>query len=106
MLMPVLQVPKKETIQAVYNWQFVNSLRLWAAFLSAVGNKPQIQPLIYPFVQVCIGTIRLIPTSQYYPLRFHVVQILIELSRDAQVFVPILPFILEVPNDVSHFLGV
>lgn len=94
-----ITLKKKENLQAVYNWQFVNSLRLWGNLLSVTCNKPQLQQLIYPFVQVCLGTIKLIPTAQYYPLRFHIVQILIDLSRDADIFVPVLPFLLEVSLD-------
>lgn len=91
-----ITLKKKENLQSVYNWQFVNSLRLWGNLLSVTCNKPQLQQLVYPFVQVCLGTIKLIPTAQYYPLRFHIVQILIDLSKDADVFIPVLPFLLEV----------
>ncbi|CAH1959286.1 unnamed protein product [Acanthoscelides obtectus] len=87
---------KKENIQAVYNWQFINSLRIWSNLLSATYNKPVMQQLVYPFVQVCIGTLRLVPTAQYYPLRFHVVQVLMDLSKETGVFMPVLPFLLEV----------
>ncbi|KAJ8923311.1 hypothetical protein NQ315_001869 [Exocentrus adspersus] len=86
---------KKENIQAVYNWQFVNSLRLWGNLLTVTYNKTHMQQLVYPFVQICLGTIKLIPTAQYYPLRFHVLQILMDLSRDTGVFIPVLPFLLE-----------
>jgi nucleolar complex protein 2 len=91
-----ITVNKKENIQAVYNWQFVNSLKLWGSFLSAAEHKLQLHQLVYPFVQVCLGALKLVPTTQYYPLRFHVVQILMDLSRDTGVFIPILPFLLEV----------
>ncbi|ERL85936.1 hypothetical protein D910_03351 [Dendroctonus ponderosae] len=96
---------KKENIQAVYNWQFVNSLRLWGMLLSVTHSKPQMQQLVYPFVQVCLGTLRLIPTAQYYPLRFHIVQILIDFTRDTGVFVPVLPFLLELGGffELSNF---
>lgn len=87
---------KKENIQAVYNWQFVNSLRLWGNLFSLTNNKTQLQPLVYPFIQVCIGTIKLVPTAQYFPLRFHIIQILIDLSKDTDVFVNVLPFLIEV----------
>lgn len=80
----------------VYNWQYVNSLRLWQNLLSETCNKPQLQPLIYPFVQVCIGTLKLVPTAQYFPLRLHLTQILIDLSKDTDIFIPVLPFLLEV----------
>lgn len=87
---------KKENLQAVYNWQYVNSLRLWGNLFAVTYNKQQMKQLVYPFVQVCLGTLKLVPTAQYFPLRFHVCQILIELTRDTGVFVPVLPFILEV----------
>ncbi|KRT80116.1 hypothetical protein AMK59_6378, partial [Oryctes borbonicus] len=87
---------KKENIQAVYNWQYINSLKLWGNLLSVLYGKSQLQPLVYPFVQVCLGTINLVPTVQYYPLRFHIVEVLIEFSSVASVFIPILPFLLEI----------
>lgn len=87
---------KKESIQAVYNWQYINSLKLWANLLSVANHKSQLNQLIYPLVQVCLGVLKLAPTTQYFPLRFHVVQILMNLSRDTNIFIPILPFILEV----------
>lgn len=91
-------VNKVENRQAVYNWQFVNSLHLWADLLGSASNKPQLQPLIYPLVMVVTNTIKLVPTHQYYPLRFHCVQILIGLSKEANTFIPILPFLTEVSN--------
>uniref|UniRef100_A0A6P7GR46 Nucleolar complex protein 2 homolog n=1 Tax=Diabrotica virgifera virgifera TaxID=50390 RepID=A0A6P7GR46_DIAVI len=91
-----ITVNKKENIQAVYNWQFVNSLKLWGNLLAVTYNKKIMQQLVYPLVQICIGTIKLIPTAQYYPLRFHIVQILMDLSKETGVFIPVLPFLLEV----------
>lgn len=91
-------VQKIENRQAVYNWQFVNSLHLWADLISASSNKPQLQPLLYPLVMVITNTIKLVPTHQYYPLRFHCVEILIHLSKETDTFMPILPFLVEVSN--------
>lgn len=91
-----IMVHKKENIQTVYNWQFINSLKLWGNVLTITHDKPQLQPLVYPFVQVCLGTVKLVPTAPYYPLRFHIVQILIDFSRDTGIFIPVLPFLLEV----------
>lgn len=97
-----ITVKKKENTQAVYNWQFVNSLRLWGNLLASTYNKPTMKQLLYPFVQVCLGTIKLVPTAQYYPLRFHILDILINFSKETGVFVPILPFILEVSDDFQN----
>ncbi|XP_067625122.1 nucleolar complex protein 2 [Eurosta solidaginis] len=87
---------KKDSFQAVYNWQYINSLRLWADLLGATTNKPQLQPLIYPLVTITMGVIRLVPTAQYFPLRFHCIKVLISLAKETHIYVPILPLILEV----------
>ncbi|KAG7212851.1 hypothetical protein KM043_002205 [Ampulex compressa] len=87
---------KKENFQAVYNWQYINSLRLWSELITHSGNQSTIRSLLYPLVQIIIGTIKVIPTAQYYPLRFHCVEMLINISKETDIFVPILPFLLEV----------
>ncbi|KAH8324412.1 hypothetical protein KR074_006747 [Drosophila pseudoananassae] len=87
---------KKDSFQAVYNWQFINSLRLWADLLGASANKPQLQPLVYPLVTIATGVIRLIPTAQYFPLRFHCLQTLISLAKETNTYIPVLPLIVEV----------
>ncbi|XP_068620897.1 nucleolar complex protein 2 [Battus philenor] len=89
-------VQKIENRQAVYNWQFINSLHLWADLIAATSNKQQLQPLLYPLVMVITNTIKLVPTHQYYPLRFHCTEILINLSKETNTFIPTLPFLVEV----------
>ncbi|XP_069679177.1 nucleolar complex protein 2 [Periplaneta americana] len=93
-----ITIHKKETIQSVYNWQYIQSLHLWTEVLAATAQRSHLQPLLYPLIQVIIGTIKLVPTAQYYPLRFHCVQMLIQLSKQTATFIPILPFLLEVLN--------
>ncbi|XP_055855379.1 nucleolar complex protein 2 homolog [Episyrphus balteatus] len=92
---------KKDSFQSVYNWQYVNSIRLWVDLLGATHNKPQLQPLIYPLVSIVTGAIKLIPTAQYFPLRFHCINSLISLSKQTDTFIPVLPFILEVLNSTT-----
>ncbi|XP_065357120.1 nucleolar complex protein 2 isoform X1 [Calliphora vicina] len=87
---------KKDSFQACYNWQYVNSLRLWSDLLGNTSDKPQLQPLVYPLVTIAFGVIRLIPTAQYFPLRFHCIQSLIDLAKSTHTFIPVLPLILEV----------
>lgn len=94
---------KKEHFQQVYNWQYLNSLKLWGDVLSIVAqgsgksdSKARLTALIYPFVSIVCGVIKLKPSANYFPLRFHCVKILIDLSRATKVFIPIMPFILEV----------
>lgn len=87
---------KKDSFQACYNWQYINSLRLWSDLLGTTSDKPQLQPLVYPLVTIAFGVIRLIPTAQYFPLRFHCIQTLIDLAKSTHTFIPVLPLILEV----------
>jgi nucleolar complex protein 2 len=101
---------KKDHFQQVYNWQYVNSLKLWADVISnvhknntttsaaKVNNKSKIQSLIYPLVSIINGVIKLKSGVQFYPLRFHCIKILIDLSRATKVFIPILPHIMEMLN--------
>lgn len=91
-----MTLKKKESYQAVYNWQFINSIRLWSELLATTSDKVQLQPLIYPLVSIITGTIKLIPTAQYFPLRFHCIRALIQLSKETRTFIPVMPFILEV----------
>jgi nucleolar complex protein 2 len=86
----------KENVLCVYNWQYVNSLRLWGDVLSITHNKAQLQPLLYPLVTIVTGVIRLIPSAQYYPVRFHCCKILVDLAKRTNTFIPVLPFMLEV----------
>lgn len=91
-----MTLKKRESYQAVYNWQYINSIRLWSELLATTSDKAQLQPLIYPLVSIITGTIKLIPTAQYFPLRFHCIRSLIQLSKETRTFIPVLPFILEV----------
>jgi len=89
---------KKDAVQAVYNWQFIHSLELWGSLVGHCGHSETIKPLIYPLVQVIIGTAKLVPVGKFFPLRFHCAKILREISASTGTFIPVLPFYLDVLN--------
>ncbi|KAJ8675632.1 hypothetical protein QAD02_011418 [Eretmocerus hayati] len=94
-----LTLKKKEHFQAVYNWQYVNSLWFWSELITVTRQGTMMRSLLYPLVQVIIGVIKLIPTWQYYPLRFHCIKMLINISKQTGVVIPILPFLTQILED-------
>ncbi|KAF7379922.1 hypothetical protein HZH68_016870 [Vespula germanica] len=91
-----ITLKKKENFQAVYNWQYINSLSFWSKLITLSKKQSMLHSLLYPLVQIIIGTIKVIPTQQYYPLRFHCLQMLTNISKETNTFIPILPFLLEI----------
>jgi nucleolar complex protein 2 len=116
----------QESFKTVYNWQYVHCIDFWANVFSTYCNTTRpdhdqspLYSMIYPLTQIAIGAIRcesffsptttlsminnlkfdstrLIPTAQYFPLRFHVVRSLISLANSTNVFIPLAPYIFEV----------
>lgn len=102
----------KEGFKAIYNYQYCHSLDFWSRVLSQQCNPEKelqthknkespLRQLIYPLVQVTLGTIRLIPTAQFFPLRFYLIRSLIRLSQSTGVFIPIFSLISEVLNSTA-----
>lgn len=97
----------KEGFKTIYNWQYCHSLDFWSRVLAQHCNpetelrkhnkkESPLRQLIYPLVQVTLGAIRLIPTAQFFPLRFYLVRSLLRLSQSTGVFIPIFPILSEV----------
>ncbi|KAG9297632.1 hypothetical protein G9A89_011147 [Geosiphon pyriformis] len=97
-------VKSKESYQAVYNWQFIHCLEFWSQVLAtycdqkylAENGECQLQALIYPLVQVCLGVIRLIPTAQHFPLHFHCLRAMIRIIQKTGTFIPLAPHIFDI----------
>ena len=105
-LRQAMKVRSTKNHNMVYNWQYIHCIDFWSDVLNAyavpmvdeegdVVESP-LKALIYPLTQVAVGTIQLIPTAQFYPLRFHVLRSLNSLIHNTEVFVPLATFVLEV----------
>jgi nucleolar complex protein 2 len=95
----------KDSYKTVYNWQYVHSLDFWSRVIAAhceslreaeSGKPSPLRPLIYPVVQVTLGAMRLIPTAQYFPLRFQLVRSLLRISSATSTYIPLAPALIEV----------
>ncbi|XP_047472777.1 nucleolar complex protein 2 homolog [Penaeus chinensis] len=96
----------KERVQMVYNWQYIHCLTFWGEMLSKTHPSKILQPLIYPLIQISIGTVKLRPTPAFYPLHFHVCNMLTTLSQHTETFIPVMPLLLDIlsqaPLDKKH----
>lgn len=95
----------KDSYKTVYNWQYIHSLDFWSRVVAvncetlreAESGKPSpLRPLIYPIVQVTLGVMRLIPTAQYFPLRFQLIRSLLRISSATSTYIPLAPALVEV----------
>lgn len=85
---------ESEDIEKVHNWKFINELRLWSRVLGKYGEEDELQPLIYPYVQVALGVMGLHPTPRAFPLRLHIASFLIDLVQETGVYIPVVPNLL------------
>lgn len=111
-LRTAMQKKTSEAIGAVYCWQYLHCLKLWVAVLTAAcqskndlssssnnnsnGSGDQLlQSLLFPLSQVILGTVRLVPSTRYLPLRLHCVRLLQQLAASAEVFLPTTSILLD-----------
>eukprot|EP00325_Prymnesiales_sp_UTEX-LB-985_P035368 CAMPEP_0174722610 /NCGR_PEP_ID=MMETSP1094-20130205/38855_1 /TAXON_ID=156173 /ORGANISM="Chrysochromulina brevifilum, Strain UTEX LB 985" /LENGTH=853 /DNA_ID=CAMNT_0015923499 /DNA_START=44 /DNA_END=2602 /DNA_ORIENTATION=- len=101
-----VQKATPEASRQVYNWQFINCLRVWAQVMCAQARpaSSQLRQLIYPLVQVVLGAARLLPSIRYAPLRFQCARILNQLASELGIYVPVAPLLLETLSfsELSH----
>ena len=57
----------QEAYKQVYNWQYAHCIDFWCIVLGRAcdskiqaesGKESELKPLIYPLVQVCLGSIK------------------------------------------------
>jgi nucleolar complex protein 2 len=95
-----------QAFKAVYNWAYVHSIDFWSQVLAGAasveaqhargGLESPLKPLIYPLTQIALGVVRLLPSSRYFPLRFHILASLIRIVSLTGTYIPLTPFLLEI----------
>jgi nucleolar complex protein 2 len=88
----------KKTTDGVYCWQYLHSLKLWTAVLSASAPEEDgtmLRSLVYPLTEVVLGTIRLSPSPRHLPLRLQCVRLLHQLAAATETFVPTAAIVLD-----------
>ncbi|SCV73107.1 BQ2448_7032 [Microbotryum intermedium] len=95
----------KDSFKSVYNWQFVHAFDFWSIVLSSACDLERsplqtpdspLRQLLYPLIQVGQGAIRLVPTSRYFPLRFHLVRSLLRIVQKTGVYIPLATSLFQV----------
>lgn len=84
------------SIKSIYNWQFVNSLILWARVIIAYADNEDIALLDYPLIQTIIGVIRLNYSESFYLLRIRLAMILNAISKASNIYIPTAMYILPI----------
>eukprot|EP01063_Lacrimia_lanifica_P024135 TRINITY_DN32099_c0_g1_i1.p1 TRINITY_DN32099_c0_g1~~TRINITY_DN32099_c0_g1_i1.p1 ORF type:complete len:673 (+),score=358.61 TRINITY_DN32099_c0_g1_i1:77-2095(+) len=86
----------EEAFRHVYNWQYINSLRLWAMTVARYNDEKELFPLVYPILQIASGVVELFPAPKTFPLHLIVVSIVNHLCRKAGVYVPVSSYLLRI----------
>lgn len=93
------------SMETIYSWQFYHALDFWSKVINRLydpklnessRNVSPTRALIYPLVQVSLGTLRLSTSSTYFPYRFLILRTLLKLSEQTRTLVPVMPYINEV----------
>ncbi|VDK83821.1 unnamed protein product [Litomosoides sigmodontis] len=102
---------RKDLIQTVYNWQFIQCLYLWSqVIVKAHGhiNKKEdpsgIKELDYPLCQIVISSMKLFPSLKYFPLRLHCLRILLVIQQNCHTYIPTLSLAVELLYDALLML--
>ncbi|KAF8797686.1 Noc2-domain-containing protein [Phlegmacium glaucopus] len=98
-----MKVKTKEAYKQVYNWQYAHCIDFWCIVLgracdtkaeAETGKESELKPLIYPLVQVCLGSIKLVSSSRSYPFHLQIMRSLLHLAKHTETYIPISPYLV------------
>ncbi|XP_059308314.1 protein REBELOTE isoform X1 [Lycium ferocissimum] len=91
-----LRTKKKEALQRICSWEYINCINLWVGFIAVNIRDYDLQPFSVTMVQLINGVVGLFPGPRYFPLRLNCIRWLNDLSNSTGVFIPIASFVLDV----------
>eukprot|EP01061_Rhynchopus_euleeides_P044192 TRINITY_DN7736_c0_g1_i2.p1 TRINITY_DN7736_c0_g1~~TRINITY_DN7736_c0_g1_i2.p1 ORF type:complete len:710 (+),score=335.64 TRINITY_DN7736_c0_g1_i2:81-2132(+) len=86
----------EEAFRHVYNWQYINSLRLWSMTVARYNDEKELFPLVYPIAQIACGVVELFPAPKTFPLHLIVISIINHLSRMSGTYIPVSGYLLRI----------
>ena len=93
-LSQIVKNPSADRIKTIYNWQFLNCLILLGRSISLYKD---LNDLVYPLIQITTGVLSLTNIPKYFPLKLHLIRILISIQSHCKVYIPsISPNIVEI----------
>ncbi len=114
----------EKKVHHVYGWSCLQAMRLWSQFIckyaiksatllnaiksindkrvihSKVGNQANM--LIYPYVQLCHAILQLQPTPRYFPFKFHLLALMIDINQSTDTMVPVMHYLVEVVQSIQQ----
>jgi nucleolar complex protein 2 len=91
--------PSSDRIKTIYNWQFLNSFIIIG---QSIMTYKDLWPLVHPLVQIATGILSLTNISKYYPLKLHLLRVLINIESHCEFYIPsISPNICEILTSSS-----
>ncbi|CAO3651904.1 unnamed protein product [Cunninghamella blakesleeana] len=90
-----------ESFKSIYTWQYITCLDFWSNVIAVtcnpeVGVSSTMQALLKPVVDLSLHTLRLNQTSQFLPLRVHILRSLTALIDSTGFYIPLAPYFFEI----------
>ena len=88
----------KDAFRAVYCWQTVGCLELWARAVGELAGKEataSLGALAFPVSHLLQAAASLVPTPRYFPLRLRCLRALVGLAAAVGVYAPVAPLLCD-----------
>ena len=81
---------------SIVNWQFVIALRAISCTVLKYQKGGELDSLIYPLTQICLGTLEVVNSAAFIPFQYQILDILVEISGSTNLHVTLTPYLLRV----------